>query len=99
MKLTNVSTAICLIVWSITLSSGYPEKQSNKIWARYYPLAIGNSWKYSVVGESGKAQAKNVVWKVVNSSTNSVGPIFGGWRREFRLLMALQQSSVAYGVL
>jgi len=92
MKPTNVSNrrviiicssalaAILLMVWSIALSSAYSEEQSDKFWAKYYPLAIGNSWKYSVIGQSGKTEPQYVVWKVANSSANSAGPIFAVWQ-------------------
>jgi hypothetical protein len=44
--------------------------------ARYYPLAIGNTWRYSV-NSGGKESTAS--WKVVNKTTNAAGTVFAVW--------------------
>lgn len=44
--------------------------------AGYYPLAIGNSWTYSV---SGKSKVHQVVWKVLNAKADASGLVFAVW--------------------
>jgi len=43
---------------------------------RYYPLAVGNTWQYSVLSE-GKVSTAS--WKVVNKTSNAAGAVFGVW--------------------
>src|SRR5258708_2108044 len=44
--------------------------------AGYYPLAIGNSWTYSV---NGKSKVHQVVWKVLNAKADASGLVFAVW--------------------
>jgi len=43
-------------------------------------LAKGNSWTYSVIGESGEREPKPVVWKVLNVSSDTKGQTFAVWQ-------------------
>ena len=43
---------------------------------RYYPLAVGNTWQYSVISE-GKGSKTS--WRVVNKTSNAAGTVFAVW--------------------
>jgi hypothetical protein len=55
------------------------QEQQEKRWAEYYPLAVGNVWKYSITKENGTQRVRYVVWKVINSSGDPASPIFAVW--------------------
>ena len=48
-------------------------------WALYYPLAMGNSWKYSVISQRESAKTEFVTWKVINETRNASGAVFAVW--------------------
>jgi hypothetical protein len=54
----------------------YSQELRSKAWAGYYPLAVGNSWTYSVTGKSGPGQ---IVWKVLNAKVDVSGQVFAVW--------------------
>lgn len=70
-------TVVLIPLLSGAISNSQEER--DKAWARYYPLERGNLWKYSVTGEKDETRRKYVVWKVINSSSDSVGKIFSVW--------------------
>jgi hypothetical protein len=66
---------ICVTLLVAPLYS-YALEAPSKSWVRYYPLAMGNSWTYSVGGSS---QARPTVWKVINVKPDASGPVFAVW--------------------
>jgi hypothetical protein len=74
-RLTIVSALICLTLLVTPLYS-YAQEVRNKSWAGYYPLAMGDSWTYSV---SGNSETRPTVWKVINVKPDASGRVFAVW--------------------
>lgn len=80
------SKAVCgmmivLTIACLAVSRVGAEQASNSsppsAWKEYYPLAVGNSWTYSV-HERGKEQPGSVKWEVtaVQSDPKTGGPVY-----------------------
>jgi hypothetical protein len=74
-RLTIASALICLTLMVAPLHS-HAQEMRQRSWARYYPLAMGNSWTYSV---SGNSETHRTVWKVTNVKRDASGPVFAVW--------------------
>jgi len=63
----------------LSLGIGFAQENRSRFWMRYYPLAVGNAWQYSVTSESKGTKEESVTWKVVNETNNAAGPVFAVW--------------------
>lgn len=62
-------SAVALLVSCATLCSAFQRElksSSSAIWEEYYPLAVGNSWTYTII-ESRKAEPSRVTWEVTGT--------------------------------
>ncbi len=78
--IAHISAWIILCVGALTIPpTCSPQEARNRDWAKYYPLAKGNVWRYSVTGNSPNAGRKSTTWRVLNTSSDSNGEIFAVW--------------------
>jgi len=68
-----------LVVAILAPRFGSSQESHRESWNAYYPLAKGNSWKYTVVIDTADKSQQFVVWKVLNISANSKGTVFAIW--------------------
>ena len=54
----------------------FAQENQSRSGMRYYPLAVGNSWQYSVIS---KGKGSTTSWKVVNKTSSAAGTAFAVW--------------------
>ena len=53
-----------------------PQENQSRSGMKYYPLAVGNTWQYSVISDG---KGSDMSWRVVNKTTNAAGTVFAVW--------------------